>query len=95
MDIFHGGIIFKKSSGSNKGIDVDDLFEAEQNPDFYAKNATIHDILPSLQPLGDEMDKLESKDPEWDKAIAAIQKKFNELEGLIAKIDTNLGSFVN
>lgn len=69
--------------------------EAEQNPDFFPKNTTIHDILPSLQPLGDEMDKLESKDPEWDKAIAAIQKKFNELEGLVAKIDTKLGAFVN
>jgi hypothetical protein len=41
------------------------------------------------------MDKLESRDPEWDKAIAAIQKKFNELEGLVAKIDTKLGAFIN
>jgi|APFre7841882793_1041355.scaffolds.fasta_scaffold16005_3 hypothetical protein len=68
--------------------------EAEQNPDFFPANTTLHDILPSLQPLGDQMDKLESKDPEWNKAIAAIQKKFNELEGLVARFDTKLGIFV-
>ena len=68
--------------------------EAEQNPDFYPADTTIHDLLPALQELGDQMDKLESKDHEWDKAIAAVQKKFNELEGVVAKIDTKLGKFV-
>ena len=68
--------------------------EAEQNPDFYPKDTTIYDLLPALQELGDQMDKLESKDPEWDNAIAAIQKKFNELDGVVSKTNSKLGVFV-
>lgn len=68
--------------------------EAEQNPDFYPKNTTIYDLLPALQELGDQMDKLESKDPQWDNAIAAIQKKFNELDGIVSKTNSKLGVFV-
>lgn len=70
------------------------LFEAEQNKDFYAKDTTIHDLLPALQILDDQIDKLESKDSKWQAEISLIQKKFNELQSAVVKADAKLGIFI-
>lgn len=70
------------------------LLEAEQNKDFYSKDTTIHDLLPALQILDDQIDKLESKDSEWQAEIALIQKAFNELQSRVVKADFKLGIFI-
>jgi predicted nucleic acid-binding Zn-ribbon protein len=70
------------------------ITEGEQNKDFYSKDTTIHDLLPALQILDDQIDKLESKDSQWQAEISLIQKKFNELQSAVVKADAKLGIFI-
>jgi hypothetical protein len=70
------------------------ITEGEQNKDFHTRDTTIHDLLPALQILDDQIDKLESKDSQWQAEISLIQKKFNELQSAVVKADAKLGIFI-